>query len=98
MPVLPGVFDLPTLNCRLKSSRLGYQPILSRVYQVNLIIYRYLNLISRVVPHFTLYLTETNQTHVPNDIHIINKILNPLGLVITEDIFSSELNPKNATP
>jgi hypothetical protein len=51
-----------------------------------------------VVPHFTIYLSETNQTHVPNDIHAINKVLNPIGLVITEEIFESELNPKTAKP
>ena len=43
-----------------------------------------------------MYLTDTNQTHVPNDIHAINKILNSMGIVITEEIFASELNPKMA--
>jgi hypothetical protein len=41
---------------------------------------------------------ETNQTHIPNDIHAINKVLNSIGIVITEDIYASELNPKNIQP
>jgi len=45
-----------------------------------------------------MYLTETGQTHIKNDVHLINKILNTMGLVITEDIYSSELNPKNKQP
>jgi hypothetical protein len=37
---------------------------------------------------------ETNQIEIPNDIHVINRVLNSIGIVITEDIFASELNPK----
>ena len=45
-----------------------------------------------------MHLTETGQTHIKNDVHLINKILNTIGLVITEDIYASELNPKNRNP
>lgn len=38
---------------------------------------------------------ENNLTQIPNNIHILNRVLNTAGIVITEDIFNSELNPKN---
>jgi len=47
------------------------------------------------VTHFTLYLIHNEQTRIPKDINLINRILNAIGIVITEDIYASELNPKN---
>lgn len=41
---------------------------------------------------------ESNLDRIPNDIHVLNRVLNYIGIVITEDIFNSELNPKNAKP
>lgn len=55
---------------------------------------RSLKLIADTVTHFTLYLKDHNMTTVPNHIHTLNKVLNGIGLVITEDILTSKLNPK----
>jgi hypothetical protein len=56
---------------------------------------KFLRVIAQTVTHFTLYLMENNLTQIPNNIHVLNRVLNTTGIVITEDIFNSELNPKN---
>lgn len=50
---------------------------------------RCLKVIAQAVTHFTLFLMENNLTQVPNNIHTLNRVLNTIGIVITDDIFNS---------
>lgn len=98
MQVLLRVSNLSVLDGRLEPNRLRRKPHLNVISQVNPVLCRCLRLIAKAVTHFTMYLSETGQTHIKNDVQLINRILNTMGLVITEDIYCSELNPKNKQP